>query len=562
MPPPLRLTSTTPRRLANPSQSAVPQAGVERVLWLAAVFLALSANTAFISDALQGRDPIQPSTWGFLAALLVGLVALHALLLGLVLGRRTLKPVLAITAVATALATFHMQRFGIVLDPGMLRNVLHTDAAEASELLSWSLALHLALFAGLPIALLWRLRLRPRSWQKALPARAATLAAALALLAVSVLAVYQPLSSLMRNHKALRYQVTPANLVWSLAAAVRQDAHAAARPLQPIGLDARPGPAWSTLKRPRVVVLVVGETARARNWGLNPQARDTTPELARLPVINFPQVTSCGTNTEVSVPCLFAPVGRRDHDEERIRGSESLLDVVQRAGVQVHWRDNQSGCKGVCDRVPHDSVQALNPAGLCEQGRCLDEGLLIGLDERLRRAEGVQLWVLHPLGNHGPSYFRRYPPAFAHFKPACQSDDLQQCSVEQIVNAYDNALRYTDHLLARLIERLQAAGDTVDSTLLYVSDHGESLGENGLFLHGLPYAIAPEDQKRVPMVMWSSPGFARGTGLDLDCLRRRAARPAAHDHVFHTLLGLLDVQTALYEPAWDLATGCRGPGRA
>jgi len=307
-------------------------------------------------------------------------------------------------------------------------------------------------------------------------------------------------------------------------------------------------------------VLVVGETARAANWGLSGYARQTTPELAQLPVINFAAVDACGTNTETSLPCMFAPVGRRDYDESRIRGSESLLHVASRAGVAVHWRDNQSGCKGVCDGLSQDEVVSLNPAGLCADGHCLDEGLLSGLDERLAAAAarpGTQLLVLHTLGNHGPSYFRRYPAAFKRFQPACENDDLRQCSRQEVVNAYDNALLYTDHVLASLIARLQAASDRVDSALVYVSDHGESLGENNLYLHGMPYAIAPDVQTRVPMVMWLSAGLPRAVGLDAACLQRRAAQPAAHDHLFHTVLGLLGVHTALYEPAFDLTSGCR-----
>jgi lipid A ethanolaminephosphotransferase len=256
---------------------------------------------------------------------------------------------------------------------------------------------------------------------------------------------------------------------------------------------------------------------------------------------------------------MFAPVGRRDYDEARIRGSESLLHVLARAGVEVLWRDNQSGCKGVCDGLPSQEMVQINPPGLCADGRCLDEALLAGLDERLARAQGSGLIVLHMLGNHGPSYFRRYPERFARFQPACPSDDLRQCDSTAIANAYDNALLYTDHVLATLIARLkaQAQSDQVDTAMIYLSDHGESLGESNLYLHGLPWAIAPEVQKRVPMVMWFSDGLARQERIDLDCLRRRAAQPAAHDHLFHTLLGLLDVRTALHEPALDLLAGCR-----
>ncbi|MDP3084723.1 MAG: sulfatase-like hydrolase/transferase, partial [Rubrivivax sp.] len=375
----------------------------------------------------------------------------------------------------------------------------------------------------------------------------------------ALLVAFQPLASMMRNHKEVRYLVTPANYLWSLASVGAAQARGAARPRQAIGLDAAFGPLQAARTKPFVVVLVVGETARAANWGLSGYARQTTPQLARLPVINFAQVSSCGTNTEVSLPCMFAPVGRRDYDEARIRGSESLLHVLARAGVAVHWRDNQSGCKGVCDGLPGDTVQALNAPGLCSDGRCLDEGLLHGLDQRLARAQGTQLLVLHPIGNHGPAYSRRHPAAFGQFQPACQSDDLRLCTREQIVNAYDNALLYTDHLLASLIAKLQAQAGQIDSALIYVSDHGESLGENNLFLHGIPYAIAPLVQTRVPMLMWTSAGFSKASGVDVDCLRQRAAQPVAHDHLFHTLLALLDVRTALYEPAWDVSAGCRRP---
>jgi len=265
----------------------------------------------------------------------------------------------------------------------------------------------------------------------------------------------------------------------------------------------------------------------------------------------------------VLVPCMFAPVGRRDYDEARIRGSESLLHLLVHAGATVHWRDNQSGCKGVCAGLPQEDVVSLNPAGLCSDGRCLDEGLLVGLNGRLAAARAVtgrpvtQLLVLHQLGSHGPAYFRRYPPAFAHFTPACESDDLQKCTREEIVNAYDNSLRYTDHVLGSLIATLQRNEADVDSALIYVSDHGESLGERNLYLHGLPWFIAPKEQKQVPMVMWLSSGIARANAIDTACLRRRATEPASHDHLFHTVLGLLDVKTAVYEPAWDLVEVCR-----
>jgi lipid A ethanolaminephosphotransferase len=301
---------------------------------------------------------------------------------------------------------------------------------------------------------------------------------------------------------------------------------------------------------------VVGETARAANWGLNGYARQTTPELAARGVLNFPHVSACGSSTEVSLPCMFSPWGRENYDEKAIRGHQSLLHVLQRAGVATLWRDNQSGCKGVCTGLPVEDLHARKDSALCNGARCFDGILLEGLEETVARNKGDQVIVLHMLGNHGPTYFERYPPAFRRFTPVCETSDLGRCSRAQIVNAYDNALAYTDHVLAGAIDRLSTLPG-YDTALLYVSDHGESLGEKGLYLHGMPYAIAPREQLDVPMVAWFSPSWRQSTHLDPQCLRDRAGRQASHDQLFHTVLGLTDVKTSLYRPDYDIFLTCR-----
>lgn len=556
-----RAALSSPPAHEEPPAGIVIPATVEQLVIAAGLFWALSANRAFLGAALKDRALHDPAAWGFAAAMFAVVASLNMLLLALAANRWTVKPLISVMTLATAAASHFMGTYGVYLDPSMLRNVLRTDVSEAGELASSGLLLHLALYAGMPLLLLWRVRIVRRPWLRAAGVRIGFLLATSAVLAAAVLSVFQPFASLMRNHRELRYLITPANLLWSAARVAATETSGAAQPRRAIGPDAAPGPSWAARRRPLVLVLVVGETARAANWGLNGYARQTTPRLAALPVVNFPGVQACGTNTEVSLPCMFAPVGRRDYDEGRIRGQESLLHLLARAGVAVHWRDNQSGCKGVCDGLPRDEVSSLNAPGLCKGGRCLDAGLIGDLDRRLDSARGTQLWVLHMLGNHGPSYFRRYPEAFAQFRPDCREDDLSRCSVEQIVNAYDNALLYTDHVLAAAIAKLRAHERDVDSALLYVSDHGESLGEQGLFLHGAPYAIAPDVQTRVPMIFWASAGFERGAGLREGCLlpelHRRAAATLAHDHLFHTALGLLDVRTALHEPRLDLASSCR-----
>jgi lipid A ethanolaminephosphotransferase len=551
----------------------------ETLILVASLFWAVTANGTFIGKVLHGQPLSQPGTWAQGLALLGMLTGAHVVLLvalGVLAPGRGLKAVLALLLPVTASAAFYVKYWGAVLDPTMMRNVFHTNPAEAGELLSTGLVVHMLLYAGLPLLLLWRVQLRPAPWLRSVARRAGLALLAAALFMGCLVALFPNFAPLMRSHKEFRYLATPTNVLWSSGAVFAQTLRGAAKPRQAIGLDAAPGPALLARQqpgaRPLVVVLVVGETARAANWGLSGYRRNTTPELASWPLINWRYATSCGTNTETSVPCMLAPVGRRHYDEDTIRGQESLLHVLARAGVTVQWRDNQSGCKGTCDGLPTDSVQALQLPGLCKGGFCADEGLLAGLDQRLEKAQGSQLLVLHMLGNHGPAYFKRYPEAFERFQPACRQEDLRLCSREEVVNAYDNALLYTDHVLARTLASLRAAKG-VDTALLYASDHGESLGENNIYLHGLPYVMAPDVQKHVPMFLWlseglSHPGAAAGatalTGLlDSKCLQKiRQQAPeqtVAHDHIFHTLLGVLDVTTALYEPAWDLLRACRAP---
>jgi lipid A ethanolaminephosphotransferase len=379
--------------------------------------------------------------------------------------------------------------------------------------------------------------------------------AALAVASGGVLLSFQDISSLVRNHREVRYLVTPANTVVSLSSVLLQSPPGPKAALLPVGIDAVQRRA--TDSKPRLLVLVIGETARAENWGLNGYARQTTPELARIEgLVNFTDVDACGSSTEVSLPCMFSRYGRRHYDEDAIGRHQSLLHVLDHAGIPVLWRDNQSGCKGVCEGLDTQRLHDARDPMLCNEQRCLDEILLPGLLEAIQHGPGDRVVVLHQLGNHGPSYFERYPRGFEHYAPACNTAELGHCPRQDIVNAYDNALRYTDHFLASTIRLLQSQ-ERYDAAMIYVSDHGESLGEKGLYLHGLPYAIAPRQQLKVPMVMWLSPSFAGAAKLDTACLDRRAKQPASHDNLFPSVLGLMQVATHEYLAESDLFAACR-----
>lgn len=523
----------------------------ETLILLCSLFFSLFSNGLFWHSALS--RPLEQ--WRLALSLFLLVTALHALLLGLVVNRWTAKPLLSVLLLVTALATHYMSAYGVYLDADMLRNVLHTDSKESRELLSPQLLIPIAL-SLIPVTALWRLRLLKRSWPRALAFRSAFLAAMAAVAAAGALLSFQDISSLVRNHREVRYLVTPANYVVALSNVLLASSPGPRQALLPLGTDAKQAMRTSGGK-PRLLVLVVGETVRAQNWGLNGYARQTTPELAKIDgLINFSQVSACGTSTEVSLPCMFSPYGRRNYDEKEIRSHQSLLHVLDHAGVATLWRDNQSGCKGVCDGLPIQRLTDAKDVGLCNGQRCLDEILIKGLTTKLSPSKGDQVIVLHQLGNHGPSYFERYPPQFKRFTPICENSELGQCERQGIVNAYDNALLYTDHFLAQTINLLKSRTD-YDTALIYVSDHGESLGEKGLFLHGVPYSIAPAEQIRVPMLMWFSPGLVQEAKLDTACLTREAAEPASHDNLFPSILGLMQVSTREYQPAYDLFAKCR-----
>lgn len=527
----------------------------EWCILLASVFFTLFSNHRLWLAWSEGRDWGQARNWLLAAALGLLLTALHSFLLGLFLTRRTVKPALAVLLLVAALAAFYMERYTVYFDVSMMRNIFHTDVGEARELLSPGMLVALAVFALAPALLLLRVTVRHRPLRQALISRGLFLLSMLLVAGASTLLSFQDLSALLRNQKELRYLITPASLLVSSVRTAATEGQEAKLARVPVGQDAVQAAA-APGARPRLLVLVVGETVRAANWGLNGYARQTTPQLAAAGVINFAQVRSCGTNTEVSVPCMFSPYGRHRYDEKAIRGHQSVLHVLEHAGVKTIWRDNQSGCKGVCDGLEVQRPEEVPGAAFCDGKHCYDEVLLNDLERLLKDHPRDLVLVLHQLGNHGPAYSQRYPAAFRRFEPTCDQAELGKCSREQIVNSYDNAVLYTDHFLTQAIQRLR--GQTShDAAMIYLSDHGESLGEKGIYLHGLPYSIAPRDQTEVPMVMWMTPGFAASAGVDPACLQMRAQQPASHDNLFHSLLGLMSVTTSVYDKSLDLSGACR-----
>lgn len=501
----------------------------------------------------------EPRSVAFMASIGALLIVLHSTLLLIMPSTRLMRAFASILFVVAAASAYFIGAYGVMLDPDMMRNALQTDAAEIAGLANDSMLLHVLVLGVLPAVLLWRVH-----WPVAAPAlrlrrRCLFLAAAWAVALLGVLGTSANYAVLLRQHKPVRYAALPiAPLVNTGRLLAREWSELRTGPLLDRGGKARF--VGAAHPRPLVVLLVVGESARAASFQLGGYERPTNPRLRQVDdLLYFDHVQACGTSTAISVPCMFSSLGKDRFDADEARHYMNLLDTLQRAGLDVEWWDNNSGCKGVCARVPTVEYGAHRTAALCPESYCYDEIMLEDLRRRLPRIRRDTVIVFHQIGSHGPAYSERYPAAFELFRPSCLSSELHHCTAEELRNAYDNTILYTDALLARQIEILGAAQDRLDTLLLYVSDHGESLGEQGLYLHGLPYALAPRTQTEVPLLAWVPDTSRARLGLDEGCLDRRTQVAASHDDVYHTVLALAQLRDDAYDQRRDLLAPCRRP---
>lgn len=465
---------------------------------------------------------------------------------------------IALFIFVSATAQYFIQHYGIILDRSMITNMVDTTPAESMALLTPKMIV-VIFFTGIFMAVLafWPAFKKSVPVWKDVLERALSLVISVVLIAVIAMLFYKDYASLFRNNHELVKSLSPSNFI---AASLSYYNHRerANLPLVKIGEDAHQLPHMLNGPKKNLTILVVGETSRAANFSLGGYSRPTNPLLAEDDVVYFPDVSSCGTSTAVSVPCMFSNMPRKHYDDALASHQEGLLDIIQRAGLSVLWNENDAGCKGACDRVPNQDMTALNLPGMCIKGECYDEVLFHGLEEYIKQLQGNGLIVLHTIGSHGPTYNHRYPPAFRKFTPTCETNQIQECSQDQLINTYDNTILYADYIVDKAIELLKAHQDEFTTSLVYLSDHGESLGEKGVYLHGLPYAIAPEAQTRVPLLIWLSPDYQQRYAVDYKCLSQQATtQKYSQDNLFSTMLGITGVQTREYVSSDDIVASCR-----
>lgn len=539
------------------------------ILFNSPIPLALSIAGLFLA-LFNGRFWIETSAafWQgafmdglFLLALLVLLLFAYTAALLMVPGTRTLIAASVVLFPVGAMAAFCADSFGLVIDREMIRSFFATDRKESLALLTPRLAVYAAGLGVLPLFFVGAVRVAPIGMRRHLLHRLAFCGAGLVVCAALMLAFESRFRSFITEHRQLHHLTVPGAAVQAIAqfAHERLLADQAGLPVETDEGVHRIDRAQAG--RPLLVFLVIGETARGRNFQLGGHARATNPELSRLDdLYYFVSVTSCGTTTAVSLPCMFSPAGRARFALPRARQEANVLDTLTQAGLDVEWRANNSGGASVRERVRTIDFTRRKSPGLCGEESCLDQILLEGLPEKVRGLAGDTVVVFHQMGSHGPAYFMRYPPAFEIFRPACRSHELARCTQDEIRNAYDNSIAYTDHLLAAKIALLRQASDRLDSMLVYVSDHGESLGENGIHLHGTPYPVAPREQVNIPFILWMSEGYARRFGIDRPCVRQLQKEPFSHDNLYHTLLGATGTRNRIYERGLDMLASCRKKG--
>ena len=520
-----------------------------QLILLVLAFLVLFDNYTFFHELLSTYTP-QGKTLFYLATAPLVLFIVHVLFFLLLGYRWTIKPLLILVLVVSSLVAYFMDSYHIIVDKGMIHNTLETDMQESLGLLNGRLLLYLFFLGLLPSFFVYRTELVKLGVKGELFSRLKVFVSVVALLLLVGWGAGNFYASLFKEHRVLRNYTNP--YFW-LKSSISYTKHALRRSgpiiVQPLGLDANI--TKEAGEKPTLAIFIVGEATRADHLGLNGYVRQTTPQLAKESnLVSFENFYSCGTYTVYSVPCMFSRYDRSDFSREKELYTENVMDVLSHTGkVDLLWRDNNSDPKGVMDRLGYEDYRHDDKNTRCE-GECRDEGMLAGLESFIDNNNSKdKLIVLHAMGNHGPEYYKRYEKKFEKFRPVCQSNLLEECTQEEIANAYDNILLASDDFIAKSIALLKKYAEEYNAALIYISDHGESLGEKGLYLHGLPYMLAPDAQKHVAALLWLGKEFKE---LNISQLKAKSKERYTHDNIFSTLLGIFDVNTTLYDAQKDL----------
>ncbi len=520
------------------------------------LFLVLFTNKSFWLELYKIYNSSQQNIF-FIISIFLFLVVFINLCLTIISFKYILKPTVIFILITASLAAYFMNSYGIMIDRSMIRNVMETDIKEAGGLFNPAIFFYLIFLGIIPSLLVWRQRFEDKTFAGEILNKIYVAGISLLLIVVIVFPFFKDYLSLGKNYKYIRHLINPVNYIYAISSYTKRTLTDKNVPIKPLGTDAVLLTDRKQRGKNNLLIIVVGEAARAVNFSLNGYKEDTNPLLSQEKVFNFSNTYSCGTATAASVPCMFSHFNRADYSRSKADHNENLLDVLSRVGIKVLWRDNNSGCKGVCTRVETENMEHLHIPGLCGREECFDMVLLENLQDYVDKLDSDAVVILHQKGCHGPEYYRRHTDEFSEFSPECTTNQLQECTSAEVTNAYNNTLLYTDYFLTQVIDFLKDNSENFYTSMIYMSDHGESLGENGIYLHGLPYFIAPDEQKHIPFIVWLSPEYMTFAGINGNILAKEREKEFSHDNLFHSVLGLMGVKTKIYDPNLDIFTNCR-----
>lgn len=511
-----------------------------------------------LSDVLSKLDGVKI---GFVISIPIFFLATFNFLFNLFSWPWLTKPFFALLILLSAAVSYAGFNYGTLFDSDMIANIVETDSSEAGSYFSLYSLVWMIGMGIIPALLLIITPIQKnKSFFNLILRKLTSMAISLVVIGTVAMMYYQDYASVGRNNSYLRQLIIPTQLVYSIGKYVHRTYLATPIIYREIGLDAKQTPQAlsAATDKPTLVVFVLGETARSQNYQLNGYSRPTNSYTKALNVISFQDVSSCGTATAVSVPCMFSSFTRDNYSRQAADNQDNFLDILKRAQVGLFWIENDGGDKNVATNIDKIEIDRSRVDELCNGQTCYDMAMLENFEKNIDKMQGNRMLLMHLIGSHGPTYFQRYPQDKKVFQPDCPRADIENCTVDQIINTYDNTILYTDYVIAQTIEKLNTLEDKYNTALIYISDHGESLGENGLFLHGMPYGLAPAYQTQVPMMFWTSPGFEREKSLNTTCLRNNAQQKTySQDNLFHSMLGIMDITTEVYNPHMDLFANCR-----
>lgn len=485
------------------------------------------------------------------------LIGCFLIIFSLFPSRFIFKPLIILLLLSASAAMYATLKYSVLFDYSMVENVFETNSGEALSYINAQSIYYVLVFGAIPSVLLIRTEIaKHEHYYVGLLKRLALIFSGIFIIGIVAVFFYKDYASVGRNNRYLNKMINPAH-VYNAVKYIDRRFFTTPLPYHVRGVDAQV--IKSSNHKPTFFVVVLGETARAQNFAYNGYTRNTNPYTQGLGIISLEHVSSCGTATAHSLPCMFSSFTRNNYSKEKAMAQDNVLDVISHAGVDVTWYDNDGGDKNVAKHVIENEIPTIKSNAACDGESCYDQVLVDKLSLQIKSATELknQLVVLHTMGSHGPTYFKRYPADKEVFKPACRRRDIENCSDQYIVNVYDNTLVYTDFILSEVIKVLKDASDDYNVAMIYLSDHGESLGENGLYLHGTPYAFAPKEQTHIPWLMWLPKPYTEAKNIDANCLKNNAkTKKYSHDNLFHSLLGLYGIKTAIKDKNLDITEQC------